>query len=329
LKHWILSAILLAVAVLFIAQPTAAADHPLLLVVDRQANELFFVHAETFKVLESIRTGTMPQTVAVSPDGKTAFVANHNDHRNTIMVVDIEERLKIKDIKPTPAWKPHDMAITRDGKRLFVTCEASRAVAEMDIASGKFLRQFDTNEKLSHMLALSPDEKTIYTANAANGTVVIIDVEEGKRKGSLRSGNGCEGIAISPDGLEVWATNRRSETIAIIDTQSRKVLERIECRGYPIRVEFTPDGKRALVSCAELNYINVFDAETHESIDVVRTNPVPVGIAISPDGKRAFTANNGEPSVTVIDLDELRPIESFRLGKYPMGIAYVPATDGR
>jgi YVTN family beta-propeller protein len=329
LKHTI-SILLLVITFVFILTPELGAyEQPLLLIADRDENMLYFVNAETLDLVGRIKTGHQPQTIVVSPDGKTAYVANHNDPENTIMLVDLVDLVKIRDIKPEPFNKPHDMAITADGKRMFVTCEANRVVVEMNLATDKVTRAFKTKEKLSHMLALSPDEKTIYTANTVNGSVCIIDVATGELKTTLVSGPGCEAIAISPDGSEVWAGNRRGDTITIIDTQTRKVKEKIDCRGYPLRIKFTPDGKRALVTCPAANRVAVFDSKSHEEITTVATKPVPVGIDITPDGKRAFTANNGEPSITVIDLVTMEPLESFPIGKYPFAVTYVEAKGSR
>jgi len=329
LKHKI-SIILLVITFMFIlASDLGAYEQPLLLIADRNENMLYFVNAETFALVGRIKTGQQPQIIVVSPDGKTAYVSNHNDHKNTIMLVDLVDLVKIRDITPEPYYKPHDMAITADGKKMFVTCEASRVVVEMSLLTDKVTRAFKTREKLTHMLALSPDEQTIYTANAVNGNVSIIDVATGELKTTIPSGPGCEAIAISPDGSEVWAGNRRGDTITIIDTQTRNVKEKIDCRGYPLRIKFTPDGKRALVTCPAANRVAVFDSKSHEEIATVTTKPVPVGIDITPDGKRAFTANNGEPSITVIDLVTMEPLESFPIGEYPFAVTYVEARGSR
>lgn len=329
MKNWILFALLIVVVSGLPTQSPVAADHPMLLVTDRDGNLLYFINADTYEVTGSLKTGKGPQEVIVSPDWKTAFVANFHDHRNIITVVDLDKLEKIKELSPAPYFRPHGMAVTGDGKKLYVTCEANRTVAEMNIATGEVLRGLTTSEHLSHMLVLSPDEKMVYTANSHSGNVSYIALVEGMRSGRVFSGNGCEGIAISPDGTELWTSNRRAGTVSIIDTKEKKLLTTVECLGYPVRVKFTPDGKRVMVVCASYNLVNVFDTESYESIDVIATNQVPVGIDITPDGKRAFTANNGEPSVTVIDVENLKPIESFQLGTYPFGIAYVKAAGRR
>jgi YVTN family beta-propeller protein len=310
----------------FILTPELGAyEQPLLLIADRNENMLYFVNAETFDLVGQIKTGEQPQVIVVSPDGKTAYVSNHNEPKNTIMLVDLVGLEKIRDITPDPYFKPHDMAITADGKKMFVTCEASRVVVEMSLSTDKVTRAFKTKEKLTHMLALSSDEQTIYTANSVSGNICIIDVATGEIKTKVSSGPGSEAIAISPDGSEVWVGNRRGDTITIIDTQNPKVKEKIDCRGYPLRIKFTPDGERALVTCSAANRVTVFDSKSHEEITTIATKQVPVGIDITPDGKRAFTANNGEPSITVIDLVAMEPLESFPIGEYPFAVIYVEA----
>ena len=194
------------------------------------------------------------------------------------------------------------------------------------IPEGKVLRSFKTMEKLGRLLVLSPDNNTLYVANQVSGNVTYIDLVAGARKGSIRSGEGCEGIGISSDGAEVWVTNRRDNTIIVINTETKKIKNQIECRGYPLRAEFTPDGKRVLVSCAELDLISVFDASSYEIIGQIKTEKVPVGITFTPDGKRAYTANFGGSSVTVLDLEGMKDIVSFPVGKKPYGIHYVSIT---
>lgn len=318
--------LLVVIALCVLAQPLFAFKHPVILVTDRQADRVFFVDPETHKTVGSVRAGDEPREIAVTPDGKTAYIPNHSDPANTILVLDLVDLVKVKDIDPKPNWRPHGVAISRDGKRLYVACEATRSVAEMSIPDGRVLRSIDINEKLGRQLVLTPDQSTLYVASQVSGTVVYIDVEQGRRKGSVRSGEGCEGLAVSPDGGEIWATNRRDDTVLVIDTGTNKPKKHLKAAGYPLRAEFTPDGKRVLVSCAELNQVTVFDASTSEVVGHVPTEAVPVGITFRPDGKRAYTANFGAGSVTEIDLDALKPVASFAVGSKPYGIRYIEAT---
>ena len=83
--------------------------------------------AETGQISEWIVTrltprspaGSTPNALAVSPDGRSLFVANADN--NAVAMVDISEpgRSRIKGFIPT-AWYPTSVSVSRDGKRLFI-----------------------------------------------------------------------------------------------------------------------------------------------------------------------------------------------------------------
>jgi len=317
---------LVSVALILVNAAPLAAGEPMLLVVDRDLDGVHFVDPKSYEIVGLVRTGEGPQEIALSPDGKTAYVSNFGDYRSTISVVNIARMEKVRDISAESNYRPHGLAVTKNGRKLYATCEASRSVAEFELPTGKLLRSFFTNEKVTHMLALSPDEKTVWTANGATGNVTYIDLIEGRRKGAIMSGSGCESVSVLPNGKEVWVVNRRVGTILVINATTRRPVDTLECRGYPMRIRFTPDGKRALVSCAELNRVDIFDTATRKIAGRIETDRVPVGIDVTPDGKRAFVACNGQASVTILDLVKLEPADSFAVGKYPFSLAYVRQT---
>src|SRR4029453_3353031 len=63
--------------------------------------------------------GSTPDALAISPDGKTLFVANADN--NCVAVIDIAERdrSQVKGFIPT-GWYPTAVAVTPDGKNLLV-----------------------------------------------------------------------------------------------------------------------------------------------------------------------------------------------------------------
>jgi YVTN family beta-propeller protein len=78
------------------------------------------------KVVEAIRTsldprdpvGSTPDALAISPSGKTLYVANADN--NDVAVVDISEKAsRVVGFIPT-GWYPTSLAVSPDGKKLFV-----------------------------------------------------------------------------------------------------------------------------------------------------------------------------------------------------------------
>jgi YVTN family beta-propeller protein len=72
--------------------------------------------------------------VAVTPDGKTAFVANKDS--GTVSTIDVKTRTKHPEDIPVGSdltTGPTGVAITPDGKNAFVTNQATNTVSIIDV----------------------------------------------------------------------------------------------------------------------------------------------------------------------------------------------------
>jgi YVTN family beta-propeller protein len=311
----------------------AAAD--LLVVLNKSDHEAVLVDPATLATVARIPTGQGPHEVAVSPDGRTAYVANYGmfgvfregqrqDHPgNTLSVIDLERR-SVRDTFDLGEYtRPHGTCVSRDGANLWVTCEGSKAVLELDAATGAIRRVWKTEQEVSHMLVPTPDETKLYVANIRSGSVTVIHRRDDRVK-SLPSGEGAEGLDVTPDGREVWVTNRGAHTISVVAVATDSVVASFESGGQmPIRVKFTPDGREAWVSNARSNSVTVFDARTRRLVATIEVGAVPVGIQMSPDGRRAFVANTNDDKVTVLSVRSRKVERTFAPGNEPDGMAWV------
>ena len=331
------------VAVAVVAGGGSAGSKPasggVLVVLNKSDHEAAIVDPATYKVLAKLPTGKGPHEAATSPDGRTAYVSNYGSFRifqqggqgqpgqqappgNTITVLDLAGRTVKATFDLGEYLSPHGIWVSRDGKLVWVTCERSQAVVELDAASGKVLRAWKTNQNVSHMVVPSKDEKKLYVANIGSGSVTVID-RGSDAVTSIPTGAGAEGIAVSPDGREVWVTNRAAATVSIIEVAADKVTATFESGGkFPIRVKFTPDGQQVWVSNAQSNSVSIFDAKSRQLLATMEVGAVPVGILMTPDGKRAFVANTNANHVTVFDVKERKSVTKFTTGNEPDGMAW-------
>ncbi len=132
---------------------------------------------------------------------------------------------------------------------------------------------------------VSPDEKEIWTANASDATVTIIDVVAKK--------------AIQTVPIPVKHANRLKFT-----PDGKRVL--ISGLGAAV-------GESSLV---------VLDASTHKQVKQFTLGGGAAGILIVPDGSRAFVAVTTADKVVVVDLKTLEVIGQFSAGKQPDGLAW-------
>jgi YVTN family beta-propeller protein len=328
------STFLLSTLVLFSAAPSLTAGG-LLVVLNKSDHEAALVDPASFTLLQKLPTGKGPHEAAISADGTAAYVANYGSFAvfrqgeqprmepgNTITVLDLNKRTVKATFDLGRYTRPHGIWVSRDGKRLWVTCEGERAVLELNAETGAILKVWETEQEVSHMVVPTPDERKLYVANIGSGSVTVIDRTTDIVK-SIRTGAGAEGIDVSPDGGEVWASNRAANTVSVISVSSDSVVATFESGGQmPIRLKFTPDGTQVWVSNARSNSVTVFDAATRQLVGTVEVGAVPVGILMTPDGQRAFVANTNANQVSVIDVTKRKVVRTFSTGNEPDGMAW-------
>jgi YVTN family beta-propeller protein len=267
------------------------------------------------KDLTDIPVGPAPLGVAVTPDGKTAFVT---DATGTVSTIDIRTRKKDStDI--TGFSGPEAVAFTPDGKTAFVA------------NYGAFT---SLSEAVDAITELSP---------GSVGTVSTIDVKtRTKSPDDIAVGALPLGVAVTPDGKTAFVTNLRSGTVSTIDVKTRtKDPTDITVGPYPAVVKVTPDGKTAFVTNfgpftslnvptpGSIGTVSTIDVKTRakDPTDIV-VGPGAVGLAITPDGKTAFVANRSGDTVSTIDVKtRTKNPTDIPVGANPNGVAVT--SDGK
>lgn len=312
-----------------------------LLVANKSANELVRVDLRRGEVTARVATGEGPHEVAVSPDGRTAWVANygssgmfHDRPGHTLSEIDLASFTVRRVIDLAPHSLPHGLATSRGGKKLWVTTEGSQSVLELDTRSGEILRAFETGQETTHMIASSPDQRHLYATNVGSGSLSVIDRYTGGVQ-TLATGDDSEGVAVRPDGGEVWVTNRGGKSVAIVDVDQGAVVATLPAGGrMPIRVRFVRGGHEAWVVSVLSNRITVFDTSTREAVGRIDVGlaalglPGPVGLLFSPDGSRAYVAHFAANSVAEIDVATRKILRTFETGDAPDGMAWEPGRAG-
>jgi len=306
-----------------------------LVVLNKSEQSASLIDPESGKTVIKLPVGRGPHELVVTPDGRTAYVANfgrfgvfppgdttHTQAGNTITVLDLVERKVKSTFDFGTNTGQHGFAVSRDGKYVWVTSETPQSLLEIDAASGKILNQWKTNQDRSHLVVVTPDEKKFYVTNTVSGSVSVIDRASGAVK-VIPVGAGAEGITIAPDGREVWVAWRTDNKISVIPTAKDEIVETFAAGGEgPQRVQFTPDGKEAWVSNVRNDTLTVFDAKSRKMVATLNVGKSPAGIVFSPDGRRGYFALSGANQVAVIDVAARKVVQTYETGIEPDGIAW-------
>jgi DNA-binding beta-propeller fold protein YncE len=127
---------------------------------------------------------------------------------------------------------------------------------------------------------VSPDHRELWTANAQDGTVSIIDVAAKRVTSTLDAKIfGANRLKFSPDGKLVLISSLRSGDLVIYDAASRKEFKRVSIGHGAAGILMDPDGARAFVACSPDNYVAVLDLKTFSVSGHLDVGGEPDGLA--------------------------------------------------
>ena len=110
---------------------------------------------------------------------------------------------------------------------------------------------------------VAPNGKELWTANAQDGTVSIVDLAAKRVTETLQAGvRGANRLKFTPDGKLVLISSLGGAGIAILDSATHKEVKRIPMARGCAGIQMQPDGARAFVACTGEGYVAVLDLKT-------------------------------------------------------------------
>ncbi len=182
-----------------------------------------------------------PASIAVSPDGKTLYLAL--TLVNAIFVADVsgngsdaDDYTVTGEIQGTaglPLDYPYGLAVSPNGNTLYISNYSSNTVSVADVTGQSSDPANDTvtgelsdpngNLKSPTDLALSPTGQTLYIGNAS-GPVAVADVSgsagdanNNTVTGTVGNEPSTSGVAVSPDGETLYAADPGGSNVEVVD----------------------------------------------------------------------------------------------------------------
>jgi YVTN family beta-propeller protein len=275
------------------------------------------------QILEPDTKGQISFTGLIfSPDGRRIYVANVD---GSIKVFGVENNGRVVGLFTIPlppantpdrtADIPAGIAISSDGRRLYLALNLSNRLVELDSANGKVLRLWNVGVApfevalvrnkayVSNWGGRRPDAQSV-TGPMGHGTRVRVDpvryiasegsvsvinlaaaatgIESQNSKSEILTGLHSCAMALSPNRRWLVVANAGSDTLSVIDTRTEQIIETIWARQNPA---------------------DLFGAQ-------------PNALAFDRSGNRVFVCNGTQNAVAVIDFN---PGKSKLLGLIPVG----------
>jgi YVTN family beta-propeller protein len=260
--------------------------------------------------------------LAFAPDGKRFFVSGGDD--NEVMIFDFAGGKAAQVGKITLGSSgyhnlndrgraearraglgefafPAGIAVTPDGKRLYVAENLTHRVAVVDLTNQQVITKIAVGE-YPYDCEVSSDGKRVYVSNWGSRSIAVIDTANNQVAGAIQAGDHPNDLELTRDGKTLYVANANSNTVSVIDTAQMKEIEAISTALHPKSpigstpnaVALSPDEKTLYIANADNNNVAVIDVANRGKSEVegfIPTGWYPTSVRASRDGKRIFVAN--------------------------------------
>jgi YVTN family beta-propeller protein len=127
---------------------------------------------------------------------------------------------------------------------------------------------------------VTADSRELWTANAQDGTLSIIDLASRKVTATLDAKIfAANRLKFTPDGKRALITSLRDGNLFVYDVASRKEIKRIPIGHGAAGILVDPSGTRAFVACTPDNYVAIVDLKSLTVSDHLDVGGEPDGLA--------------------------------------------------
>lgn len=276
--------------------------------------EVMLVDVESGKeISDAANQGGSFKGIAFAPDGKRVYASNM---KGSINVYDVSDDGKLTAAEPIqiPAKRtsrgggalPVGMSISDDGTRMFVALNLKNTLGEIDLATGKLVREIAVGN--------APYDVVIV------GSKAYVSNWAGRLPGEGDT-TGPAGVG-APVRVDPKRHIANDGSVSVVDLDAGEEQAQIVVGLHPTEIVATPDGRFVMVANAHSDTISVIATRTDRIVETISTKPeekllfgsTPNALAISPDGRTLYAANGTNNSIAVV---EMKPPQSKLLGCIP------------
>lgn len=187
--------------------------------------------------------GNDPFQVAITPDGKTAFVSGNSRYVHIFDTRSGELRGRVE-----VGEAPNGLAVSSDGRRVFITHLRSPEVGVVDAEARTYRPLGRMDGEVGQGVVLSRDERILFALSQAASRLYAFDAGSGDLLGAVPTSAAPFGLALTPDGRELWVTTLGGMLLRYSADRSLRPVGQTELGGRLRRIAMDPKGRGAVVA---------------------------------------------------------------------------------
>jgi len=258
----------------------------------KQSEKIFDPEGQLVHYLFSIEGVPSPKAAAFTIDGKEIWVTSLLNKKRGVFVFNTLTGEYITDINLEDGGGV-EIIFSSDGKKAYVSQMETAKVFEIDTASKKIMRTFDTKSAWTKILEFSHDEKKIFAANWSGDDVSEIDLESGKTIRRILTVDTPRGLYTTKDGKYLYVAGFGKGEIEKIDLNTGKGEVIYKNNGAMRHIAADEEKDVIYISDMGKNVIWKVNLNNDEVTKFAGTDKNTNTIDLSPDKKILFVSCRG------------------------------------
>ena len=236
-------------------------------------------------------SGRNTQNIAISPDGRKAYVADSNNDQ--VIPIDLTTTPVTLGAPIAVGAGPQGIAFSPDGSMAYVADNGAGSLTPIMVATDTALPAITGVGVHPRELAITPDGSTAYVADNGSSNVYPVALPSGVVGMPISVGSGLTplGIAITPDGTRAYTANfgvasggsGSGDTVTPITLSTATAGTPITVGGGPWSIAVTPDSKTVYVGNSNDFTVTPIDVASGAVGSAITGVNSPRSIAITPD----------------------------------------------
>jgi len=252
-----------------------------------------------------------------------------------LVEVDPYNYRELRRIKVEP--KPHGLAISADGSRIYIASDKTGIFQVIDARSGRITGQIPIGNDPNQM-TLTKDGRFAYVPMRGESKIAVVELDPLRLVKKLPAPAGPHDAYTSGDGT-IYIGAQYGSAISVIDPATQSVRHTIPMPAGVRPLEPSEDGKTIYVALSKLLGFVVVDPATRRLTRRVELGTLPEGmpqpykdtwthaLQLANGGQELWLCDDINDLVRVVRLSDMKEVAQIRTGHFPHWFAMRP--DGR
>ena len=243
-----------------------------------------------------------------------------------LVEVDAYTFAELRRVKTDP--KPHGLAASRDGSRIYVVSDQTGNMQAIDARRGVVVAQIPLG-KDPNQLALTKDDRFAYVPMRGEDQIAVVQLEPLKLIKKIPSPKGPHDAYTTEDGSRIYIGAQFGNAILVIDPATQSLLHTIPTSDGVRPLAPSRDGKTVYAALSNLLGFVVVDPATRKVTRRVELSTLPAGvpppyldtwthsIQLSPDEKELWVTDDINDLIRIVRLADMKEVAQIRVGRFP------------